>query len=143
MIGKTNLDSIVNDTFGINETTVSRLVTTPNDILKIMKMFYEHKEITDETLLARMKDSFLNQPITEYNWRQGLPSGFSSAKVYNKVGWDYNPDGKYWNYYHDAAIVEFPGQNRHFIVVVMSSKVPYQRIRQLGADIEKTFLSHQ
>ena len=90
MIGRTNLDSIVNDTFSINETTVSRLVTTPNDILKIMKMFYEHKEITDETLLARMKDSFLNQPITEYNWRQGLPSGFSSAKVYNKVGWDWS-----------------------------------------------------
>ena len=30
------------------------------------------EDIVDENLIAVMKDSFLNQPITTYNWRQGL-----------------------------------------------------------------------
>ena len=81
------------------------------------------------------------QPITTYNWRQGLPSGFSKANVYNKVGWDYNPDGGYWNIYHDAAIVEFPETNRHFIVVVMSNKVPFSKITNLGKQIEGYYYS--
>ena len=104
-----------------------------------MKLFYEHKYITDETLLNQIKDSFLNQPATTYNWRQGLPSGFTKANVYNKVGWDFNPDGNYWNIYHDAAIVEFPESNRHYIVVVMSNRLPFQQIRTLGTNIEKHF----
>ena len=86
-----------------------------------------------------MLDSFLNQPKTEYDWRQGLPSGFSRAKVYNKVGWDYNPSGRYWNIYHDAAIIEVPEKNRHFIVVVMTSQVTFQKIAELGSNIEKAF----
>ena len=102
-----------------------------------MKIFYGHKEITDENLMATMKDSFLNQPTTTYNWRQGLPSGFAKASVYNKVGWEWN--GSSWNIYHDAAIVEFPELNRHFIVVVMTNQVPFQKIRTLGTEIETTF----
>jgi hypothetical protein len=86
-----------------------------------------------------MMDSFLNQPITTYNWRQGLPSGFSRARVYNKVGWDYNPNGGYWNIYHDAAIVEFPEENRHFIVVVMTNRVPFQKIKEFGMLLENAF----
>ena len=88
-----------------------------------------------------MKDSFLSQPVTTYNWRQGLPSGFSKANVYNKVGWDYNAKTRNWNIYHDAAIIEFEEQNRHFIVVVMTNRVPYQKIRQLGTEIENKFLN--
>jgi hypothetical protein len=104
-----------------------------------MKLFYYHPDFSSPELVTGMLDSFLNQPKTEYDWRQGLPRGFSRAKVYNKVGWDYNPNGRYWNIYHDAAIVEFPEENRHFIVVVMTSQVPYQRITELGTNIEKTF----
>ena len=107
--------------------------------MKIMKMFYEHKDFNDEILVATMKDSFLNQPATTYNWRQGLPSGFKKANVYNKVGWDFNADKNYWNIYHDAAIVEFPDQDRHFIIVVMTNQVPFQRIAQLGQMIEENF----
>lgn len=138
-IGHDNLDQIIETDFGITNSDISGLVSNPQDIMKIMKIFYEHKEITDENLIATMKDSFLNQPVTTYNWRQGLPSGFSKANVYNKVGWDYNPDGNYWNIYHDAAIVEFPEKDRHFIVVVMTNRIPYQKIAELGSMIEKTF----
>ena len=85
-----------------------------------------------------MKDSFFNQPETSYDWRQGLPSGFSRANVYNKFGWDYNPAG-YWNVYHDAAIVEFPEVSRHFVVVVMTNFVAFQRITEFGTMIENSF----
>lgn len=138
MIGYDELDDIVDEQYGISESKISNLVSNPGDILKMMKIYYEHTDITDDSLLGIMKDSFLHQPATEYDWRQGLPSGFSDGvNVYNKVGWDWN--GAFWNVYHDAAIVEFPEENRHFIVVVMTSQVPFQKISELGSMIEDTF----
>ncbi len=139
MIGRDNLEDVINNHYGIINSDIKSLVSNPNDILKMMQIFYNHTDITDEALIARMKDSFLVQPTTTYNWRQGLPSGFSKANVYNKVGWDYNPDGRYWNIYHDAAIVEFPEDNRHFVVVVMTNKVPFQKITELGRQIENYY----
>ncbi len=140
MIGHDKLEKIVANDFGIINTSVEDLVSTPNDITETMKRFYDHTDINDEKLIAKIKDSFLNQPITEYNWRQGLPSGFSDAvNVYNKVGWAYNDEEKVWDIYNDAAIIEFPEKDRHFIVVVMTNKVPYQQIRKLGTMIEEEF----
>ena len=150
-IGHVTLDGIVRDEYKITNSEISSLVSNARDIAKMMEIFYRHEEITDEGLVAQIKDSFLNQPTTTYNWRQGLPSGFARAAVYNKVGWDYNAEKKYWNIYHDAAIVEFPKKTqegtsneasmagRHFIVVVMTNRVSFQQIRQLGASIEEAF----
>ena len=143
MIGRDNLQQTIVDDFSIVNSDINGLVSNPNDIMAMMKIFYEHKDITDSSLIDRMTDSFLNQPVTTYDWRQGLPSGFSRANVYNKVGWDYNPDGNYWNIYHDAAIVEFPEDNRHFIVVVMTNRVPFQKIRSLGTMIEIAYYDNQ
>lgn len=139
MIGRDNLEEVISSHYNITNSDIKSLISNPNDILKMMRIFYEHKDITDETLIARMKDSFLVQPTTTYNWRQGLPSGFARANVYNKVGWDYNPDGRYWNIYHDTAIVEFPEDGRHYIVVVMTNKVPFQKITELGRQIENYY----
>lgn len=140
MIGYDELEEIVEEDFDIHETSVEGLASNVNDIAKIMKLFYKHPDIKDTALISRMQDAFLNQPKTEYNWRQGLPSGFSDAvKVYNKVGWSYNDEDEIWDVYHDAAIVEFPEKDRHFVVVVMTSKVPYQQIRKLGTMIETEF----
>lgn len=139
MIGHTELDNIVRSEFLITDSNISNLISNASDIAKMLKIFYEHKEVADETLVAKMMDSFLNQPITTYNWRQGLPSGFSRARVYNKVGWDYNLNGGYWNIYHDVAIVEFPEENRHFIVVVMTNRVPFQKIKEFGTLLENAF----
>ena len=138
-IGHSELDNIIEGDFGISNTNISNLLSNAPDILKIMQLFYAHPDIKNSDLLVRMKDSFLNQPITTYNWRQGLPSGFKKAQVYNKVGWDYNTVGGYWNIYHDAAIVEFPDENRHFIIIVMTNRVPYQKIAELGTLIEDSF----
>ena len=136
-IGHAELDAIIKSDFDIQSSNISGLSSNVGDIAKIMQKFYTHEEIVDEDLVARMKDSFLNQPITNgYEWRQGLPSGFSdSTKVYDKVGWAYNAGGRYWDYYHDAAIIE-TANNRHFIVVVMTSRVPYERISEFGTQIE-------
>ncbi len=144
MIGRDNLDKIIETEWGITDSDISKLTSNVSDIYKIMRRFYEHPDFNDAKILDAMRDSFLNQPRTTYDWRQGLPSGFSEASVYNKVGWDYNPDKKYWNIYHDAAIVKFPlenGKTRDFIVVVMTNKVDYKYIKNLGAKIEEYFCS--
>ena len=136
MIGREELDNTVMKDFGIMNTSVSNLQSNANDITVMMKIFYKHPDITSNYLIEKMWDSFLNQPETEYNWRQGLPSGFSDKiKVYNKVGWDYNADDKYWNLYHDTAIIE-TDKGRHFIVTVMTHKVPFTAIRKLASQIE-------
>ena len=132
-IGTEELD----EAFNLN---ISDFSLNSEDIAGIMKSFYHLPETLDDSLTTRMKDSFLNQPETTYNWRQGLPSGFSEANVYNKVGWDYNTDEGFWNTYHDAAIVEFPAHNRHFVVVAMTSHVSFENIARLGSLIENAFL---
>ena len=138
IIGHDELNKIVQNDFNIPDVIVSNLEATPTEIMQIMKLFYDHPEITDEELLITMKDSFLNQPITSYDWRQGLPSGFSEkVNVYNKVGWNYN--GEYWAVYDDAAILDFTNENRHFIVVAMTSGIRYQQIRDFGTQIEDSF----
>ena len=139
-IGHTNLDNIIKTDFNIQNSDISHLVSNPEDILKIMQIFYQHQDIKTPELISRMKNSFLIQPITTYDWRQGLPSGFSeNVNVYNKVGWQYNRTGGYWDIYHDAAIIEFPDKNRSFITIVMTNRVPSEKISELGIKIEQHF----
>lgn len=152
-IGRDELDNIVQQDFNLTNVSVKSLSATPREIVQMMKIFYEHKEITDESLISRMQDSFLNQPITTYNWRQGLPSGFSDAvNVYNKVGWHYiideeDKDGNvkrgHWGIYDDAAILDFTENSRHFIVVVMTNNVDYRQIRRFGTMIETYYQENQ
>ncbi len=139
-IGRNELDQIIENDFGITNSTISVLLSNPQDVAKMMQVYYKHKDVTDEDLVTQMKDSFLNQPMTEYDWRQGLPKGFRVANVYNKVGWDYDPDESIWKIYHDAAIIEYPEQNRHFVVVVMTNKVSPRNITDLGSRIEAEYL---
>ena len=140
MIGRDTLDEIVQRDFEIPGVEISTLTATPREIMEMMKKFYYHNEIVDETLVSRMKDSFLIQPETIYDWRQGLPSGFSEeALVYNKVGWNYN--GEYWDIYDDAAIIDFVNKERKIIVVVMTSGIDFRSNRRLGEMIEAKVLN--
>ncbi len=141
LIGHDTLDEIIAQDFGIVNSDISSLVANATDIAKMMQIFYEHPDIKDAELVATMQDSFLNQPVTTDDWRKGLPSGFpAGVKVYNKVGWDWN--GKSWNVYHDAAIVDFPEQNRHFVVVAMTSEVANKKIAELGTLINDTVVKN-
>ncbi len=142
-IGHYELDDIIAEEWEIKDAMISGLKATPRAIMKMMKKFYEHPDFKDAEMVARMWDSFLNQPIVNgYEWRQGLPSGFSDvALVYNKVGWQWTGgDDGHWVIYDDAAIVEFPDLNRHFIVVVMTNNVRYQSIRNFGQMLEESIL---
>ena len=146
LIGHDALDTIIETEWEIVDSDISKLTSNVSDITKIMQRFYVHPDFDNPELLTAMWDSFLNQPATTYDWRQGLPSGFTEASVYNKVGWDYNPDGKYWNIYHDTAIVKFPlsdGTTRDFVVTVMTNKVDYKYIKNFGKMLETYFKETQ
>lgn len=146
LIGRMNLAQTIESEWGIKNSDISNLISNPEDIMLIMKRFYEHPDFESPDLIAKMWDSFLNQPPTTYNWRQGLPSGFTKASVYNKVGWDFDPDEKYWKIYHDAAIVKFPlqdGTTRDFIVVVMTNKVDFKNIKKFATMLESKFYEEQ
>lgn len=139
IIGHDTLQNIVRNELGFTNTYVSSITSNAEDITKIMKLYYEHPEFSDETV-EKIKDSMLNQPITTYNWRQGLPSGFTNrVKVYDKVGWDWG--GKTWNVYHDTAIVVFPEIDRHFIVTVLTRRINHTKIAELGRRIESFVLN--
>ncbi|MBR3134984.1 serine hydrolase [Candidatus Saccharibacteria bacterium] len=133
-IGWDELDQIGWDNYGLENT--KGFSSTANDIAKILKVYYEHDDLSTETW-NKIKDSMLNQPS---EWRQGLPSGFHSAKVYNKVGW-LGEDDK-WKIYNDAAIIEFPDQRRTFIVVVMTTETDPKLIANFGEKIEQAVITN-
>jgi hypothetical protein len=140
MIGRDELDEIVHNQFNLPDVYVGSFEATPREIMSIMRRFYQHPGITDAYLIERIKDSFLNQPSTIYNWRQGLPSGFSdSVDVYNKVGWEFN--GRSWDIYDDTAILDFKNIDRQFIVVVMTNDVDFKQITRFGTEIEDKVIS--
>lgn len=137
-IGQKKLDKIIEQDFDIHNSRISALSSNARDVAKMMQIIYHHVDIKDSALITQLNDSLLNQPVTTDDWRKGLPSGFKVAKVYNKVGWAWN-DGQ-WDYYHDAAIVEFPDQNRHYVVVVMTSHMSNSKIANFGSLLEDAFL---
>ncbi|MBQ7802542.1 serine hydrolase [Candidatus Saccharibacteria bacterium] len=148
-IGWDNLDYIIYNQYGLENTNISSFTSTPGDVADMLELFFRHKDFSNETY-AKFLDSMLNQPISDpslcgggrCDWRQGLPKGFTrGTKVYNKVGWDYN--GAFWVIYNDAAILEFPEQNRHFAVAVMSERLSnVNSIVQFGDMLEEAILAY-
>lgn len=138
-IGSDNLNQILKANYYLTNT--ENLNSTAADLIKMLQVYYRHEELSDESW-ATIRDSMLNQPSTDgNNWRQGLPSGFSEdVNVYNKVGWE-SEDGKNWNIYNDAAIVEIPDENRHLIVVVLTNNVSPKSIAEFGKQIESALKS--
>lgn len=146
MIGYNTLNETVHTDFNLPNVTVESIMATPREVMEMMKIFYNHAEITDANLVSMMKDSFLNQPPSAgycsglCDWRRGLPSGFSDkVNVYNKVGWLSN--GTSWTYYCDAAILEFKEANRNYIAIVLTSNVSNKSIANFGTMIENYFFN--
>lgn len=142
-IGAANLNSIVQSYYGLENTNATELVSTAADIAEMMRIYYNHKDLSDESY-AKILDSMLNQGSDPdgNDYRGGLPKGFTrGTKVYNKVGWDWN--GAYWVVYDDASILEFPTANRHFAIAVMSTKFPSKdNITKLGDMLEEAILAY-
>lgn len=133
------IEGIIKNEYGIDNTAAGALYASAKATADMLRIYYEHKTLSAETY-ALILDSMLNQPPTTYNWRQGLPSGFKVAKVYDKVGWNYT--GSYWETYDDAAIVEFPDENRHYLMVVLSGYINYTDIAALGSQLETAILAY-
>ena len=124
---------------GLSHTSSAGLYSTAADLAELMKLYWEHPDLSDASWAA-IQDSMLNQPATTYNWRQGLPAGLTTAVVYDKVGWNYT--GSYWSIYNDAAFLVFPEQNRHYIMIVLTENLPtFHPITQLGTQVESTILN--
>lgn len=126
---------------GLSNTTNIGLSSTAADLTKILRAIWQHSELSPE-LWNQFADSMLNQPPSLgegdeiYNWRQGLPAGFSNqVDVYNKVGWEWG-DNK-WNIYCDTAIIDFPELGRTYTVAVLTRNFfSTQKISQLGTLLE-------
>lgn len=130
------------DELGLQNTSSAGLYSSANDLTELLKLYWNHADLSPE-LWTAIQDSMLVQPITTYNWRQGLPSGFQVGQVYDKVGWNWT--GSVWSTYNDAAIVEFPEQNRHYIIVVMTENLPTRvptAIVELGTMLENAILNN-
>lgn len=125
----------------LNNTTDLGLYSTASDLTKLLIHVWQHSDLSDQSW-QKLADSMLYQPPTTidpetvYDWRQGLPSGFSNqVTVYDKVGWAW--DGEKWNTYADAAILEFPTKNRHYTAVVLTTGlVDTSALTMLGEKIE-------
>lgn len=127
----------------MNSTSNLGLESTAADLTKLLRTYWRHSELP-QSLWSQLSDSMLNQPPSStserptYDWRQGLPAGFSDAvNVYNKVGWE--NDGERWKIYADAAILDFVELKHEYTMVVLTSNLTdAKKISQLGQMIEET-----
>jgi len=148
-IGRDNLEYIIQNNYGLENSSAAGLTSTPSDMARMMQIYYAHKDLSQETW-KKIADSMLNQPISDpaglcggsCDWRGGLPKGFTrGTNVYNKVGWRHN--GAYWVSYNDVAILEYPEYNRHFAIAVMTRGLAStERIITLGDMIEEATLAY-
>ncbi len=125
----------------MTNTTNIGLESTAADITKLLRQYWRHTDLSSGAW-QQLSDSMLNQPVLEsgtnalYDWRQGLPSGFSNdVLVYNKVGWEWN--GRSWNIYADAAILDFTKYQHYYTAVVLTKDLSNSnKLSQLGRMIE-------
>lgn len=148
-IGQKKLQEIY-DEKGYKNTSIANLTSTASDLTKLYQQYWAHTDLSEKSW-SSIKDSMLNQvapktagAVYTSNWRQGLPSGFATAKVYDKVGW--YGDGR-WYYYDDAAFLEFPevaknrdGEKklaRHYIMIVLTQDTNPKELVKLGRKVEE------
>ena len=147
-IGHANLDATYKDK-GFKDTSISGITSTPSDLMKLYQQFWKHTDLSEDSW-DKIQDSMLIQSAPKTaseaytkNWRQGLPSGFATALVYNKVGW---LGGDRWYFYDDAAFVSFPEVKenrakekklaRNYIMIVLTKDTDAKELVKLGRQIE-------
>ncbi len=136
------------DQLNMTNTRNIGLSTTATDLTHLLLKIWQHDDLSSD-YWNQLSDSMLNQPPSRgvdgkiYDWRQGLPAGFSNqVKVYNKVGWSWN--GKTWDIYADAAILDFINLNRQYTAVVLTRNLSnYSKITNLGRMIESAVESRE
>lgn len=122
-IGKENITTRLKP-YGIERTSMSGLTTTAGDSAIILKRLYDGKDLKPASRKA-MLDSMLGQI-----YRSALPAGFTSDKVYDKVGFRGTSE------YHDVAIVSFD-DGSGLIVSVLTTDTGTRNIAALAKDIKR------
>jgi hypothetical protein len=125
-LGKSELTAQL-ETYGIENTSMEGITTTAEDAGIMLARIARGEGLSEESqtaFLSSMKDQ-------EDLYRRGLPSGFETLTVYNKVGWN---EQKEW---HDASIIELP-DGRKLIVSVFSENVGSSNISKFGTALETT-----
>ena len=117
---------------GIVDTDMSSITTTARDASLLLARILRGEGLSNESRTAFL-DSLKDQDAL---YRRGLPSGFTQAAVFNKVGWNELLE------WHDTAIVEFT-DGRQLIVSVMTENVGSAAVARLGTAIEELVNSSQ
>lgn len=152
-IGQDNLQQIYNQR-GFKNTAISAITSTPSDLTKLYQIYWAHSDLSDKSWEA-IKDSMLNQTAPKTateaytsNWRKGLPSGFATATIYDKVGWLGNDptDPDSYLFFDDAAFAVFPETKnkdtgakipeRHYIIIALTKDTKSTKLVELGRKIE-------
>lgn len=120
----------------MTQTTDFGQTTTATDLALLLRHIWEHDDLSLDSW-ARLQDSMLNQPAVDgIDWRQGLPNGFSTARIYDKSSGTQSTLGN-WENYSDLALVDFVKHDRHFAVIVLSENLAdLSSISRLGTLIE-------
>lgn len=124
-LGKENITQKLK-TYGIENTSMTGLVTTSGDAAIILSRIQQQKDLSNASTKA-LKSSMLGQI-----YRDALPVGFKTSKVYDKVGFRGNDE------YHDTAIVQLK-DGRTVIVSVLTSGVGTKKIATLASQLEEAF----
>lgn len=148
--GWENLQASFNEQ-GFKNTNIHGVTSNASDLLKLYQMYWKHNDLHSDSW-DKIKESMINQTaatdnvIYNRNWRGGLPSGFSTAKVYNKTGF-LSLDGQVYNIYDDAAFVIFPEvesnkdgkkvPEHHYIMIVLTKDTSPKEIVKLGRKLEE------
>lgn len=114
-------------TYGITNTSLVGLSSTAEDSAKLLQLLYAGKDLTPQHRTAFL-DSLKTQ---DAKYRRGLPAGFTSADVYNKVGWQ---ETTIW---HDASIIQTT-DGKTLIVAVFTQNAGYNNVAGFGASLEKS-----
>lgn len=126
------------EALGIKNTYNLGLTSTPRDLIELLKVIYVHEHLSDDSW-SRLSDSMLNQPVTTDNWRQGIPAGFQTPLVYDKVGWSY--DGNKWAIFNDVALLDFAELGRHYAIVVLTENFQnLNKIHELATNLEHAII---
>lgn len=128
---------------GMSQTKNFGQTTTPDDLALFLKHLWQHNDLSLASW-AKFQGSLLEPSNTDgIDWRQGLPNGFSTGRVYSKASGTMDTAGN-WQTYADLALVDFVKQDRHFAVIVLSESVSdITNFSRLGTLIEGKVIEAQ
>lgn len=105
--------------YGFSATSVAGFTTSAKDTNKMLAMIKNGTNLS-ESSKAKLLDSMLGQ-----KYRKGMPAGFETAKVYDKVGFRGEQE------YHDVGIIEL-SDGRTLMVSILSDKAGVAKIADLS-----------